>query len=176
MPSNPNPGRTPRPPIGPKPPRKSSPPAAARKKAGTKPKANSSNDYMKPVGGTKQEGYMAPGSVLKATGNYSARGKVGESSTNKKGISAYFLAQPPNKKLLSGGINPTALKATRGNPKPTASEMAKGKKATASLKAKQAAAAKAKANAASAAAKKKAAAWEKSKKKPTAGRYKRNVG
>jgi hypothetical protein len=97
-----------------------------------KPKAKSGKDYMKPVGGTKQEGYMAPGSILKATGKYSARGKVGASATDKKGVSAYFTAQRPNEKLLKTGINPTAMKATSGNPKPTKTQLAAAKKANAS--------------------------------------------
>ena len=101
---------------------------AMKPKAKAKPKTNASKDYMKPVGGTKQEGYKAPGSVLKGTGNYSARGKVGESATNKKGVSAYFLAQAPNQKYLKTGINPTAMKATAGNPKPTSAQLATAKK------------------------------------------------
>ena len=84
---------------------------------------------MKPVGGTKQQGYMAPGSVLKGKGSYSIRGKVGESATNRKGISAYLpIAQAPNQKYLETGINPTAMKATSGNPKPTAAQLATAKK------------------------------------------------
>jgi len=137
-----------------------------------KPKAKPGKDYMKPVGGTKQKGYMAPGSVLKGTGSYSARGKVGESATNKKGVSAYFLAQAPNQKLLKTGINPTAMKATAGNPKPTTAQLAAGKKASATAKANAAAKAKAKA-AADKAAKLKDA---KTAKKPTTGVYKRNPG
>jgi hypothetical protein len=107
----------------------------AKPGAKAKPKAKSGNkDYMKPVGGTKQEGYKAPGSMLKGTGNSSGRYKVGESASQKLSLlqaytGAGFAAK---QKYLKTGINPAAMKATAGNPKPTASQMATAKKKAAS--------------------------------------------
>jgi hypothetical protein len=147
-------------------------------KTGAKPKANPSKDYMKPVGGTKQEGYVKPGgnlfdikadrkNVTTKTGLVSPRTRrtgrgVGQPKLGLRDI-------PGN---VSTGINPTAMKATSGNPKPTTAQMAAGKKASATAKANAAARAKAKA-AADKAAKLKAA---KTAKKPTTGVYKRNQG
>jgi hypothetical protein len=140
-----------------------------------KAKANPSKDYMKPVGGTKQEGYVKPGGSLldikadrKKVGWYggvvtkrTGRG-VGEPNTGRYDLPGY----------TKTGINPAAMKATSGNPKPTTAQLAAGKKASATAKANTAAKAKAKA-AADKAAKLKAATTA---KKPTTGVYKRNQG
>jgi hypothetical protein len=144
-----------------------------------KPKAKPGKDYMKPVGGAKQPGYMAPGSVLKGTKRSSPGYSVGSSAqssgtkTVMQKIKAYApVAKRPDQKYLKTGINPTAMKATSGNPKPTNAQMTAGKKATATAKANAATKAKAKA-AADKAAKLKAATTA---KKPTTGVYKRNQG
>ena len=108
-------------------------------KAKTKPKTNASKDYMKPVGGTKQEGYKAPGSVLNWNDQKSGtqrnwRAKTGESASKKMSILGALTAEgiTAGTKYLKTGINPTAMKATAGNPKPTASQMATAKKKAAS--------------------------------------------
>jgi len=88
----------------------------------------------------KQEGYMAPGSILerkgKANYGYSVGKGAGQKysgmddlkSLGKKSSDSSFM-------YLEGGINPKALKATRGNPKPTTAQMATAKKkATAKAK------------------------------------------
>jgi hypothetical protein len=107
------------------------------KKTGVK--SNPSKDYMKPVGGTKQEGYKAPGSVLKGRKRSGPGYSVGSSAqssgtkTVMQKIKAYApVAKAPDQKYLKTGINPTAMKATAGNPKPTASQMATAKKKAAS--------------------------------------------
>ncbi len=151
----------------------------AKMKTSAKPKANPSKDYMKPVGGTKQEGYKAPGSVLNWNDQKSGtqrnwRAKTGESASKKMSILGALTAEgiTAGTKYLKTGINPTAMKATAGNPKPTSKQLAAGKKASADAKARATARAKAKA-AADKAAKLKAA---KTAKKPTTGVYKRNQG
>ena len=112
--------------------------------AKAKPKAKSgSKDYMKPVGGTKQEGYKAPGSMLE---KFDSRGKslnhkypVGGSATDKntmwKGIKSLgYTGMAGMSQSLKTGINPTAMKATAGNPKPSAAQMATAKKKVAVAK------------------------------------------
>jgi hypothetical protein len=111
------------------------------KKTVSRPKAKPGKDYMKPVGGTKQEGYRAPGSYLE---KFDSRGKslnhkypVGGSATDKntmlKGIKSLGrTGMAGMSQSLKTGINPTAMKATAGNPKPTASQMATAKKKAAS--------------------------------------------
>jgi len=144
------------------------------KKTAVKPKAKPGKDYMKPVGGTKQEGYKAPGSFLdrKGKGNYgySAGEGAGQKYSGLSDLKSLgYRSTVSSSKLLKTGINPTAMKATSGNPKPTNAQMAAGKKASASAKTRAAAKAKAKA-AADKAAKAKDA---KTAKKPTTGVYKR---
>ena len=149
-------------------------------KTSAKPKANPSKDYMKPVGGTKQKGYKAPGSYLKAdmygSNTHGAGYGVGSSAQKTPTVGDKIVhnmfARGRDAKLLKTGINPTAMKATAGNPKPTSKQLAAGKKASADAKARATARAKAKA-AADKAAKLKAA---KTAKKPTTGVYKRNQG
>jgi hypothetical protein len=99
------------------------------KKTGSKPKKSDS----------KQEGYMAPGSRLERTGSgngsygYSVGKGAGQKysgmddlkSLGKKSSDSSFM-------YLKTGINPKAMKATSGNPKPTASQMATAKKKAAS--------------------------------------------
>jgi hypothetical protein len=100
------------------------------KKTATKPKAKSSNDYMKPVGGTNQKGYKAPGSILESNTKRSGRYPVGEGVGQKisrfKAYTGTGIAG--SAKYLKTGINPTAMKATSGNPKPTAAQLATAKK------------------------------------------------
>ena len=114
------------------------------KKTSVKPKAKSDNkDYMKPVGGTKQEGYMAPGSTLywDNTGNqktekgYQKRPgsggyQVGKSATDRLSTLQSLGVKGINQsqQYLKTGINPAAMKATAGNPKPTTAQMATAKK------------------------------------------------
>jgi hypothetical protein len=106
------------------------------KKTAAKPKANASKDYMKPVGGTKQEGYKAPGTYLQADkygrNTHGAGYGVGSSAQRTPTLGDKIVhnvfARGYDGKLLKGGINPTALKATRGNPKPTTAQMAAAKK------------------------------------------------
>jgi hypothetical protein len=113
---------------------------ASAKKTAVKPKANPSKDYMKPVGGTKQEGYKAPGTYLQSDkygrNTHGAGYGVGSSAqrtpTLGDKIVHNLFARGYDGKLLKGGINPTALKATRGNPKPTTTQMATAKKKAAS--------------------------------------------
>ena len=151
----------------------------AKSKTGAKPKADSNKrNYMTPVGGTKQEGYKAPGSVLKGTKRSGPGYSVGSSAqtsgakTLVQKIKAYApVAKAPDQKYLKTGINPAAMKATAGNPKPTTAQMAAGKKSAATAKANAAAKAKAKA-AADRAAKLKAATTA---KKPTTGQYKKGT-
>jgi hypothetical protein len=109
------------------------------KKTATKLKAKSSNDYMKPVGGTKQKGYMAPGSVLKSTTRSGPGYSVGSSAQRTRTVMDKIkanlpIAQGPNQKYLKTGINPTAMKATSGNPKPTAAQLATAKKKSVAAK------------------------------------------
>jgi hypothetical protein len=103
--------------------------------AKAKPKANVSKDYMKPVGGTKQPGYKAPGSVLdwddqKSNTQRSGRYKMGESASQKMSVLQAYTGTgiASSRKYLKTGINPAAMKATAGNPKPTASQLATAKK------------------------------------------------
>ena len=100
-----------------------------------KPKANPSKDYMKPVGGTKQKGYKAPGSDLswedqKSNTQRSGRYKVGESASQKMSVLQAYTGTgiASNRKYLKTGINPTAMKATAGNPKPTKAQVETAKK------------------------------------------------
>ena len=108
---------------------------AMKPKAKAKPKANPSKDYMKPVGGTKQEGYKAPGSDLswsdqKSNTQRSGRYKVGESASEKMSLLQAYTGTgiASNRKYLKTGINPTAMKATAGNPKPTKAQVETAKK------------------------------------------------
>ena len=108
---------------------------AMKPKAKAKPKANVSKDYMKPVGGTKQEGYKAPGSVLKGPKRSGLGYSVGSSAqssgtkTIMQKIKAYApVAKAPDQQYLKTGINPTAMKATAGNPKPTKAQLETAKK------------------------------------------------
>jgi hypothetical protein len=149
-------------------------------KTGAKPKANPSKDYMKPVGGTKQKGYKAPGSNLekfdssgkRLTHKYPVGGSATDKNTMLKGIKSLgYTGMAGMSQSLKTGINPTAMKASSGNPKPTTAQLAAGKKASATAKANAAARAKAKA-AADKAAKLKAA---KTAKKPTTGQYKKGT-
>ena len=96
----------------------------AKAKTGAKPKKSDS----------KQEGYMAPGSRLERTGSgngsygYSVGKGAGQKysgmddlkSLGKKSSDSSFM-------YLKTGINPKAMKATAGNPKPTAAQMATAK-------------------------------------------------
>ena len=147
----------------------------AKTKTGAKPKANPSKDYMKPTGGYKQEGYVSPnGSLFDVKADRKKVGSYGSTVTKRTGRG---VGQPnTGVRDIPGwvptGVNPAAMKATSGNPKPTNAQMAAGKKASATAKANAAARAKAKA-AADKAAKLKAA---KTAKKPTTGVYKRNQG
>jgi hypothetical protein len=149
-----------------------------KKPMAKKPKANVSKDYMKPVGGTKQEGYVKPGGNLfdvKADRKYvtTKTGLVTQYTRRTgRGVGQPKLGMRDTPGDVKTGVNPTAMKATSGNPKPTNAQMAAGKKASATAKANAAARAKAKA-AADKAAKLKAA---KTAKKPTTGVYKRNQG
>jgi hypothetical protein len=100
-----------------------------------KPKTNVSKDYMKPVGGTKQEVYKAPGSVLNWNDQKSGtqrnwRAKTGESASKKMSILGALTAEgiTAGTKYLKTGINPTAMKATAGNPKPTKAQVETAKK------------------------------------------------
>ena len=127
----------------------------------------------------RQPGYVKPGGLSKrdAKLNESAPNRTGlgygEPKLNRRLEGKSKLKYDSNgNMILATGINPRAMKASSGNPKPTAKNMASGKKATSVYKAKQAAAAKAKATAV-AKAKAKAA---KTAKKPTTGVYKRNPG
>ena len=112
------------------------------KKTGAKPKANASKDYMKPVGGTKQKGYKAPGSYLKAdmygSNTHGAGYGVGSSAQKTPTVGDKIVhnmfARGRDAKLLKTGINPTAMKATAGNPKPTAAQLATAKKKAAAAK------------------------------------------
>ena len=111
----------------------------AKMKTGTKPKAKPGKDYMKPVGGTKQEGYKAPGSWLdrKGKGNYgySAGEGAGQKYSGLSDLKSLgYRSTVSSSKLLKTGINPTAMKATAGNPKPTAAQMATAKKKAAVAK------------------------------------------
>jgi len=145
-----------------------------------KPKADSNKrNYMTPVGGVKQPGYKTPGSTLERSGNkqsgagYSVGSSAQKTRTTMDKIKNNLpVAQAPDRQYLKTGINPAAMKATSGNPKPTTAQLAAGKKASATAKANTAAKAKAKA-AADKAAKLKAATTA---KKPTTGVYKRNQG
>ena len=151
---------------------------ATAKKTSTRPKAKPGKDYMKPVGGTKQPGYKAPGSELRRkdsrdTPSRTIKGgyQVGKSATDRLSTLQQFGPKGINQvsQYLKTGINPTAMKATSGNPKPTTAQLAAGKKASDAAKTRAAAKAKAKA-AADKAAKEKDA---KTAKKPTTGVYKR---
>ena len=102
-----------------------------------KAKANVSKDYMKPVGGTKQEGYKAPGTELrrkdsKDKPSQTIKGgyQVGKSATDRLSTWQQFGPKNVNQvsQYLKTGINPTAMKATAGNPKPTASQVETAKK------------------------------------------------
>jgi hypothetical protein len=102
-----------------------------------KPKTNPSKDYIKPVGGTKQKGYMAPGSVLKSTKRSGPGYSVGSSAQKTRTVMDKIkanlpVAKAPDQQYLKTGINPTAMKATAGNPKPTAAQLATAKKNNAS--------------------------------------------
>jgi hypothetical protein len=102
---------------------------AAKAKTGAKPKKSDSN----------QEGYMAPGSTLERTGSgngsygYSVGKGAGQKysgmddlkSLGKKSSDSSFM-------YLKTGINPKAMKATAGNPKPTKAQMEAAKKKNAS--------------------------------------------
>jgi hypothetical protein len=146
----------------------------AKMKTSAKPKANASKDYMKPVGGTKQEGYVKPGGNLfdiKADRKVDSRGLVKTRRTGR-GVGQPKLGMRDIGGDVPTGVNPKAMKASSGNPKPTNAQMTAGKKASADAKARATARARAKA-AADKAAKLKAA---KTAKKPTTGVYKRNQG
>ena len=141
-----------------------------------KAKANPSKDYMKPVGGTKQEGYVKPGGSLfdvKAD-----RKKVGFPVRSERTRMTGRGAGQPKSSLLGPvsssmktGINPTAMKATSGNPKPTSKQLAEGKKASDAAKAR----AKVTANAKAVAAAKAKSDASKKAKKPTTGQYKKGT-
>ena len=116
-------------------------PVAKMAKAKSNVKANPSKDYMKPVGGTKQKGYMAPGSELRRQdsrdnpprtikGGY----QVGKSATDTLSVLQRIGPKGANQvsQYLKTGINPTAMKATAGNPKPTRAQLEKAKKTNAS--------------------------------------------
>ena len=151
----------------------------------------------------RQPGYKKPGSYLvgsESTTGFGYRQTVKGSKERPQPTPGLLLTgtekdfrdweKANGKYKLPTGINPRAMKATSGNPKPTAKNMAAGKKATSVYKAKQAAAAKAAAiaKAKTAAAKANAIAKAKAKdaaakaeaaktaKKPTTGVYKRNPG
>jgi hypothetical protein len=142
-----------------------------RAKTNAKPKANPSKDYMKPVGGTKQKGYVAPGGSLFDVEADRKKNRYGGTVTKRtgRGVGEPNKGRYDKPGYTKTGINPTAMKATSGNPKPTTAQLAAGKKASATAKANAAAKAKAKA-AADKAAKLKAATTA---KKPTTGVYKR---
>jgi hypothetical protein len=142
-------------------------------KTGAKPKANPSKDYMKPVGGYRQEGYVSPNGSLFDVRADRKKNNYGGTVTRRTGRGA---GQPKlGTRDIPGwvptGVNPKAMKASSGNPKPTTAQLAAGKKASATAKANAAARAKAKA-AADKAAKLKAA---KTAKKPTTGQYKKGT-
>jgi hypothetical protein len=99
-----------------------------------KAKANVSKDYMKPVGGTKQEGYVKPGGNLfdvKADRKYvtSKTGLVTQQTRRTgRGVGQPKLGMRDIPGDVPTGINPKAMKATAGNPKPTTSQLATAKK------------------------------------------------
>lgn len=142
-------------------------------KAKAKPKTNVSKDYMKPVGGTKQEGYVKPGGSLfdvKAD-----RKKTGFGGTKTR-MTGRGVGQPKTSLygpvgVVKTGINPAAMKTTSGNPKPTTAQLAAGKKASAAAKAR----AKMTANAKAVATAKAKADASKKAKKPTTGVYKKGT-
>lgn len=88
---------------------------------------------------SKQEGYMAPGSTLERKGKQNYGYSVGKGagqkysgmddlkSLGKKSSDSSFM-------YLKTGINPKAMKATAGNPKPTALQLATAKKKVAAAK------------------------------------------
>ena len=150
-------------------------PKPMKKPIAKKPKANVSKDYMKPVGGTKQEGYVKPGGNLfdvKADRKYvtTKTGLVTQYTRRTgRGVGQPKLGMRDTPGDVKTGVNPTAMKATAGNPKPTAAQLAAGKKASDAAKAR----AKTTANAKAVAAAKAKADAAKKAKKPTTGVYKR---
>ena len=148
---------------------------AMKPKAKAKPKANPSRDYMKPVGGTRQEGYVTPGGSLFDVKADRKKNKYGGTSVTRR--SGRGINEPKSSLLgladtrPKTGINPTAMKATSGNPKPTTAQLAAGKKASDAAKAR----AKTTANAKAVAAAKAKADAAKKAKKPTTGQYKKGT-
>ena len=107
---------------------------AMKPKAKAKPKTNVSKDYMKPVGGTKQEGYVKPGgnlfdikadrkNVTTKTGRVSPRTR-----RTGRGVGQPKLGLRYTPGDVPTGINPAAMKATAGNPKPTKAQLETAKK------------------------------------------------
>ena len=110
-----------------------------------------------------QPGYKKPGSSLKTV---PPKRTLRQAWDEKK-----FAPRVTTYTKLETGITPRALNATKGNPKPSASQITAGKKASAAAQAKAKATAQSKA-AAEKAAKLKAA---KTAKKPTTGVYKKTT-
>jgi hypothetical protein len=103
---------------------------AMKPKAKAKPKTNVSKDYMKPVGGTKQEGYVRPGGNLfdvKADRKMDGRGLVKTRRTGR-GVGQPKLGMRDIGGDVPTGVNPAAMKATAGNPKPTKAQLETAKK------------------------------------------------
>ena len=133
----------------------------AKTKTGVKAKPNPGKDYMKPVGGTKQKGYVTPGGSLFDVKADRKKSRLGFDSVTRrtgKGVGEPKSSRYAQVGIVKTGINPAAMKATSGNPKPTTAQIAAGKKASAKAKAKAAATKKELAN---------------TVKKPATGVYKR---
>jgi hypothetical protein len=145
----------------------------AKMKTSAKPKANPSKDYMKPVGGYRQEGYVSPNGSLFDVRADRKKNSYGGTVTRRTGRGA---GQPKlGTRDIPGwvptGVNPKAMKASSGNPKPTTAQLAAGKKASDAAKAR----AKTTANAKAVAAAKAKADAAKKAKKPTTGQYKKGT-
>ena len=122
----------PRPSVRPKPPVK---PRANASKLMTKP---GGSDYMKPVGGTKQKGYVAPGGSLfdvKADRKKSYLGFDSVTRRTGKGVGEPKASRYETVGQVKTGVNPAAMRATSGNPKPTTAQLVAGKKASDKAKA-----------------------------------------
>jgi hypothetical protein len=143
------------------------------KKTGSKPKANPSKDYMKPVGGYRQEGYVSPNGSLFDVRADRKKNNYGGTMTRRtgRGVGQPKLGTRDIPGWVPTGVNPKAMKASSGNPKPTTAQLAAGKKASDAAKAR----AKTTANAKAVAAAKAKADAAKKAKKPTTGQYKKGT-